>query len=75
MLMHFLIFCFGDIYAMQKEKCSEEISGIKTCIRLKHQNIKLNKGFEFLKIFQKIQYEYIGLRQNFLEVFKVISIY
>ena len=54
MLMHFLIFCFGDIYAMQKEKCSEEISGIKTCIRLKHQNIKLNKGFEIELVFKNI---------------------
>ncbi len=39
---------------MQKEECSEEISGLKTCLRLKNQKIKLNTEFEVGLVFKNI---------------------
>ncbi|NNK85225.1 MAG: hypothetical protein HKO91_06720 [Desulfobacterales bacterium] len=39
---------------MQKEKYSDEISGLKTCIRLKQKKIKLNKEFEVELVFKNI---------------------
>jgi hypothetical protein len=37
---------------MQNEKCSEETSGLITCIRLKNQKIELNKEFEIDLVFK-----------------------
>lgn len=53
-LLYFLSSNIGNIDAMQNEKCSEEISGLKTCIRLKNQKIELNKDFEIELIFKNI---------------------
>ena len=39
---------------MQKEKCSEENSGLITCIRLKNQKIKLNKKFKMDLVFKNV---------------------
>jgi len=51
-LIYFLSVNLGNIYAIQNENCSEITSGLKTCIRLKNQKIKLNKDFKFDLIFK-----------------------
>jgi hypothetical protein len=53
-IIQILFFGFGDIYAMQKEKCSDEILGLKTCVRLKNQKIELNKEFEIELVFKNV---------------------
>jgi hypothetical protein len=39
---------------MKYEKCSEENSGLITCIRLKNQKIELNKKFEIDLVFKNV---------------------
>lgn len=39
---------------MQNEKCSEENSGLITCIRLENQKIELNKEFEIDLVFKNV---------------------
>jgi len=45
---------WGYIYAMQYEHCSAENLGLKICIRLKDNKIKLNEDFELSLVFKNI---------------------
>lgn len=53
-LIYLLPSCSGDIFTMQNEKCSEENSGLITCIRLENQKIELNKEFEIDLVFKNV---------------------
>lgn len=60
---------------MQKEECSDEISGLKTCIRLKNQKIKLNTSFEMDLIFKNVSKQPIRIYFIGTEFFRSFQSY
>jgi hypothetical protein len=60
---------------MQKEKCSDEMSGLKTCIRLKHKKIKLDKEFEIELVFKNISKKPIRIYLIETEFFRSFQSY
>ena len=53
-LIYFFSIGWVYIYAMQYEHCSAENLGLKICIRLKDNKIKLNEDFELSLVFKNI---------------------
>ena len=53
-LIHFLLSCSGDTCKMHIENCSEENSGLITCIRLNNSKIELNIEFEIELVFKNV---------------------
>ena len=51
-LIYFVSSNLGNFNAMKNKNCSEEISGLKTCIQLKNRKIELNKDFKVNLIFK-----------------------